>query len=142
MNPFELENNRPYVPWIGMYSCQIEMDHFKKTVQKRSNLVVGETSTCEMIFPSMKNWQTGPKLVSRPDDNQLIKLKSKRQFQSWRILISQKISRFSKWLLVNPRFLRNFSTAVTISFRWMEQTVWSIRPVGAGWLKYIFGMVW
>ena len=59
MNPFEWENKyRSYVPWIGLYNCQIEMGRFKKTVQKRSNLVVGETFTCEMIFPSLNltNW--------------------------------------------------------------------------------------
>ena len=141
MNPFKRENKyRSYVPWGWLYSCQIEIRRFKKTVQKRSNVVVGETSTCEMIFPSMKNWQTSPKLVSRPDDNQLIKLKSKRQFQSWRIFISHEISQLPKVVASQPEVLEDCSTAVTISFRWMEQTVWSIRPVGAGWLKYVFGI--
>ena len=98
-----------------------------------------------MIFPGTQNWQTGPKLVSGPDDNQLIKLKSKRRFQSWRLWISYKISQFSKVVAGRPEALLGFFNRINNQFsmnwtnymwhhgsRWtIEVNFWFLSPFGS-----------
>ena len=119
---------------------KIEVASFQKTV-KNDQIWLWLRRSLErwMIFPGTQNWQTGPKLVSGPDDNQLIKLKSKRRFQSWRLWISYKISIFSKVVAGRPEALLGFFNRINNQFS-MNWTYYMGIMARDGQLKLIFDL--